>query len=117
MEGTIGHVRGTNRTRALSGAACSPEGPAEQAASSLQPKVRGDSVGIQVLGQLTLTVALAATVVQDGSASACWLDVSDELVGRVPDDPARGWHCFSKTNVSVWRVTTAVECGKPAVAC
>lgn len=24
----------------------------------------------------------------------------------------RGWHCFSKTNVSVWRVTTAVERGE-----
>jgi transcriptional regulator with XRE-family HTH domain len=85
---------------------------AEQAASSLQPQVHDDSVGIQVLGQLTLTAALAATVVQDGPASAHWLAVSDELAGLVPDDPARSWHCFSKTNVSVWRVTTAVERGE-----
>ena len=85
---------------------------AEQAANSLQPQLCDDSVGIQVLGQLTLTAALAATVVQDGAASAHWLDVSDELAGRVPDEPARGWHSFSKTNVSVWRVAAAVERGE-----
>lgn len=85
---------------------------ADQAASTLQPHVRDDPVGIQVLGQLTLTAALAATVVQDGAASAHWLDESGKLADRLPDEPARNWHSFSKTNVSVWRVAAAVERGE-----
>jgi len=85
---------------------------AEQAASTLQPHVHDEPAGIQVLGQLTLTAALAATVVQDGAASAHWLDEADQLAGRIPDEPAQNWHSFSKTNVSVWRVATAVERGE-----
>lgn len=67
---------------------------------------------IQVLGQLTLTAALAAAVTQDGAASGQWLDEAGRLADRLPDDPARGWHSFSRTNVGVWRVAIAVERGQ-----
>jgi transcriptional regulator with XRE-family HTH domain len=84
---------------------------AERAASTLAAHVRDDRLGIQVLGQLTLTVALAAAVTQKGDAASEWLDEADRLADRVPDDPARGWHSFSKTNVGVWRVAIGVERG------
>lgn len=85
---------------------------AERAVSALQPHVGDDTMRIQVLGQLTLTAAMAAAVVQNGAASAHWLSEADELAGRVPDDPARSWHSFCKTNVGVWRVAVAVERGE-----
>jgi transcriptional regulator with XRE-family HTH domain len=85
---------------------------AERAAGALQPRVGEDSVRIQVLGQLTLTAALAAAVVQNGAASAHWLSEAGELAGRIPDDPASSWHSFSKTNVGVWSVALAVERGE-----
>jgi transcriptional regulator with XRE-family HTH domain len=91
-----------NRTLAL----------AERAAGVLQPHVGDDSTRIQVLGQLTLTAALAAAVVQNGAASAHWLSEADELARRIPDDPASSWHSFSKTNVGVWSVALAVERGE-----
>lgn len=91
-----------NRTLAL----------AERAAGALQPHIGDDSTRIQVLGQLTLTAALAAAVVQNGAASAHWLSEAGELAGRIPDDPASSWHSFSKTNVGVWNVALAIERGE-----
>jgi transcriptional regulator with XRE-family HTH domain len=85
---------------------------AERAASVLQPHVGDDGMRIQVLGQLTLTAALAAAVTQNGDASGHWLSEAEELAGRIPDDPASSWHSFCKTNVGVWRVGLAVERGE-----
>jgi transcriptional regulator with XRE-family HTH domain len=85
---------------------------AEQAASMLEPHVSDDRLGIQVLGQLTLTAALASAVTQNASAASHWLGEAALLADRVPDDPATGWHSFSKTNVSVWRVAIDVERGE-----
>jgi transcriptional regulator with XRE-family HTH domain len=85
---------------------------AERAASALQPHVGDDVMHIQVLGQITLTAALAAAVVQNAPSTAHWLSEAEELAGRIPDDPASSWHSFCKTNVGVWRVALAVERGE-----
>lgn len=85
---------------------------AERAVGALQPHVGDDSPGIPVLGQLTLTAALAATVVQDNAAATDWLAEANNLATRVPDEPSQTWHSFSATNVGVWRVTVAVEQGQ-----
>jgi len=85
---------------------------AERTATTLEAQVRSYRVGIHVLGQLTLTVALAAAVAQNGGAAAHWLNEADRLANRVTDDPAHGWHSFSKTNVSVWGVAVGVERGE-----
>jgi hypothetical protein len=61
---------------------------------------------------LTLTAALAAASVRKAQDAAHWLDAAGQLADRVPDDPPRAWHSFSKTNVGVWRVAIAVECGQ-----
>jgi transcriptional regulator with XRE-family HTH domain len=85
---------------------------AERAAGALEAHVRDDRLGIQVLGQLTLTAAMAAVVTRKGGAAAHWLGEADRLADRLPDDPAAGWHSFSKTNVGVWRVAIGVERGE-----
>jgi transcriptional regulator with XRE-family HTH domain len=85
---------------------------AERAAGALAGHVGDDPQGIQVLGQLTLSAALAAAVSQAGDVAAGWLEETGKLAGRVPDDPARGWHSFSATNVGVWRVAIGVERGE-----
>lgn len=85
---------------------------AERAADSLEGHAGDDPDGIAVLGQLTLTVAMAAAVERDSAAAGHWLDQASRLAGRIPDDPARGWHSFSATNVGVWRVSIGVERGE-----
>ena len=85
---------------------------AEQAADSLAGQVSDDPLGIQVLGQLTLTAALASAVVQNGPATVHWLDEASRLADRLPDDPLHGWHSFSMTNVALWRVAIGVERGE-----
>jgi transcriptional regulator with XRE-family HTH domain len=84
---------------------------AERAASTLQKHVGDDQLSMQVLGQLALTAAMAAAVTRKGPAAAHWLDEADQLADRMPDDPARAWHSFSRTNVGVWRVAVGVERG------
>jgi transcriptional regulator with XRE-family HTH domain len=84
---------------------------AERAAGRLEPHVKADT-DVQVLGMLTLTAALAAASVRKAEDAAHWLDAAGRLADRVPDDLPRAWHSFSKTNVSVWRVAIAVECGE-----
>jgi transcriptional regulator with XRE-family HTH domain len=84
---------------------------AERAAGTLGPHAGEDGQGIQVLGQLTLTAAMAAAVARTDDAASDWLDEADRLADHVPDEPAHGWHGFSKTNVGVWRVAIGVERG------
>lgn len=86
---------------------------AERAAASLARHAREDHEAIAVLGQLTLTAAMAAAVRQDGPAATRWLAHAALLAGQIPDDPAASWHSFSATNVGTWRVAIAVERGEP----
>ena len=83
---------------------------AEQAASALEPYAR-DPLGLEVLGMITLTAALAAAASQRIDRAGDWLGEAAGIAARVPDVPARTWQCFSATNVNIWRVSVGVECG------
>jgi transcriptional regulator with XRE-family HTH domain len=85
---------------------------AERAASTLDTVARDDHTGMQVLGQLCLTAALSAAVLQKPDTAHDWLDHADRLASSMPDEPHLGWHCFSKTNVALWRVAISVERGE-----
>jgi transcriptional regulator with XRE-family HTH domain len=84
---------------------------AEQSASDLEPYAR-DPLGLQVLGQISLTASLSAAVLQRGDRAVHWLDQAAEIAARVPDEPMRTWMSFSPTNVSIWRVAIGVERGE-----
>ena len=84
---------------------------AEQAANDLEPHAR-DSLGLQVLGMLTLTASLSAAVIQSGDTASCWLDEAAKVGAQVPDEPTRTWQSFSTTNVNIWRVSVGVERGE-----
>lgn len=84
---------------------------AERAADALEPHAR-DGIGLQVLGMLALSASLSATVVRDYGKAGHWLGQAEEFADRLPDDPARGWERFSKTNVGVWHVAIDVERGE-----
>jgi transcriptional regulator with XRE-family HTH domain len=84
---------------------------AESAAEALEPHTR-TPLGMQVLGILTLHAALGAAVVQRRDVVNHWLDESAALAARVPDDIRRNWQSFSQTNVGIWNVAIAVECGE-----
>ena len=83
---------------------------AERAAHQLEPHARG-GLGVQVLGMLTLTAAMAAAVVHQETTARAWLDEADALAGRVPDTPMASWQLFSATNVGIWRVQVGCERG------
>jgi transcriptional regulator with XRE-family HTH domain len=83
---------------------------AERAAQQLEPHAR-HGLGVQVLGMLTLTAAMAAAVVHRGTTAGDWLDEADALAGRVPDTPMVNWQLFSATNVGIWRVQVGCERG------
>ena len=83
---------------------------AERAAQQLEPHAR-QGLGVQVLGMLTLTAAMAAAVVYQETAAGDWLDEADALAGRVPDTPMVNWQLFSATNVGIWRVQVGCERG------
>jgi transcriptional regulator with XRE-family HTH domain len=83
---------------------------AERAARQLEPHVR-DAVGVQVLGMLTLTAAMAAMALRQGATAGAWLDEAAALAGRVPDTPMVSWQLFSATNVGIWRVQVGCERG------
>ncbi len=87
---------------------------AERAASALDTAAPGpvDPEAVHVLGQLCLTAALSAAVLQQAGTSAGWLDRAARLARRTPDEPELGWHCFSATNVALWRVAISVERGE-----
>jgi len=84
---------------------------AEQAADALQPHAR-DPLGLEVLGMITLTAALSAAANQRADRADAWLVEAAAIADRTPDEPARNWQCFSSTNVSIWRVSVGVECGR-----
>jgi transcriptional regulator with XRE-family HTH domain len=83
---------------------------AERAAGQLEPHAR-QGLGVQVLGMLTLTAAMAAAVVHQGTTAGDWLDEADALASRVPDTPMVNWQLFSATNVGIWRVQVGCERG------
>jgi transcriptional regulator with XRE-family HTH domain len=83
---------------------------AERAAHQLEPHAR-DALGVQILGMLTLTAAMAAAVVHKGPTAGAWLDEADALADRVPDTPMVNWQLFSTTNVGIWRVQVGCERG------
>jgi transcriptional regulator with XRE-family HTH domain len=82
----------------------------EQSAGQLQPYAR-DPAGLQVLGMITLTAAMAAAAAQRPDRAAHWLGEAERVAARVPDDPRRTWQSFSRTNVRAWRVSIALERG------
>jgi Helix-turn-helix domain len=84
---------------------------AERAASLLEPYAH-DPLGLQVLGMITLTSALAAACSQKGDSAAGWLDEAQAIGARMPDEPMTNWHFFSTTNVNIWRVAVGVERGE-----
>ena len=83
---------------------------AERAAHQLEPHSR-QGLGVQVLGMLILTSAMAAAVVHQGTTAGDWLDEADALASRVPDTPMVNWQLFSTTNVGIWRVQVGCERG------
>ena len=88
---------------------------AERAAGELEPHAR-DPLGLQVLGMISLTAALAAAALQRSDGASHWLDEAAGIAGRVPDQPVRNWQSFSATNVGMWRITVGVECGESGAA-
>jgi transcriptional regulator with XRE-family HTH domain len=84
---------------------------AERAANALEPYAR-DRLGKSVLGMITLTAALAAASIQRSDAAVGWLQEAQGIAGQVPDEPARNWESFSRTNVGVWGVAIGVERGE-----
>ncbi len=66
---------------------------AEREAGQLEPHAR-QGPGVQVLGMLTLTAAMAAAVVHQGTTAGAWLDEADALASRVPDTPMVNWQLF-----------------------
>ncbi|MBT2207879.1 helix-turn-helix transcriptional regulator [Actinomadura sp. NEAU-AAG7] len=88
---------------------------AEQAAKMLEPHAT-DPLGIQVLGMLTLSAAMAAAVQHKTAAAGAWLDEARALAARVPDEPLVNWSSFSTTNVGVWGVAVGVESGEGGAA-
>jgi len=83
---------------------------AERAAHQLEPHAR-QGLGVQALGMLTLTAAMAAAVVHQETTAGVWLDEADALASRVPDTPMVNWQLFSATNVGIWRVQVGCERG------
>jgi transcriptional regulator with XRE-family HTH domain len=83
---------------------------AERAAHQLEPHAR-QGLGVQALGMLTLTAAMAAAVVHQETTAGVWLDEADALASRVPDTPMVNWQLFSTTNVGIWRVQVGCERG------
>jgi len=83
---------------------------AERAAHQLEPHAR-QGLGVQALGMLTLTAAMAAAVVHQETTAGAWLDEADALASRVPDTPMVNWQLFSTTNVGIWRVQVGCERG------
>ena len=83
---------------------------AERAAHQLEPHAR-QGLGVQALGMLTLTAAMAAAVVHQETTAGVWLDEADALASRVPDTPMVNWQLFSATNVGTWRVQVGCERG------
>jgi transcriptional regulator with XRE-family HTH domain len=84
---------------------------AEQSANELEPHAN-DSLGLQVLGMITLTASLSAAAIQRSDRADYWLREAANVASRVPDKPMRTWQSFSPTNVNIWRVTVAVERGE-----
>jgi transcriptional regulator with XRE-family HTH domain len=88
---------------------------AERAATLMKPHAR-NSAGLQVLGMLNLTAALAAAMLRQGDVARGWLGEASVLAGRVKDNPHANWQSFSATNVGVWRVAAEVELGETGAA-
>jgi hypothetical protein len=84
---------------------------AERAADRLEPHAN-EPTGIQALGMLSLTAALAATTLYKNDAAQHWLTIAADLARRIPDTPSVNWQYFSTTNVGIWRVTVGVERGE-----
>ncbi len=84
---------------------------AERAVARLQPHA-GEPGAVPVLGQLSLTAAMAAAVLAQSEQMTRWAELADQLANMVPDNPVTGWQSFSKANVGVWRVSLAVELGE-----
>jgi hypothetical protein len=84
---------------------------AERAADALEPYAR-TSLGLHVLGMLSLHAALGAAVVQRPHVIAHWLGEADRLAARVPDDLKGNWQSFCRTNVGLWRIAIGVERGE-----
>jgi transcriptional regulator with XRE-family HTH domain len=83
---------------------------AEHAADQLEPHAR-DEQGVEILGMLTLTAAMAAAVVHQEATAGNWLNEAGVLASRVPDTPMVNWQLFSTTNVGIWRVQVGCERG------
>lgn len=84
---------------------------AERAADRLEPHAN-DASGLQVLGMINLTAALAAASLQRGGTALDRLNEAARIAQYVPDTPMTNWQSFSTTNVNIWRVTVGVERGE-----
>jgi transcriptional regulator with XRE-family HTH domain len=84
---------------------------AERAVNAMEPHAR-DPLGLQVLGMMTLTAALAAASIQRSDSASHWLNEARNIAAQVPDEPMRNWQSFSATNVNIWCVTIGVERGE-----
>jgi len=88
---------------------------AERVADDLEPRVR-DPLGLQVLGMVTLTAAMAAAAAQRGDTATRWLREAAQIADWLPDEPRVNWEQFSATNVGVWQVGVGVELGEAGKA-
>lgn len=87
---------------------------ADRAAAAIAAAASTDRLAAQVLGQICLSAALAAAVLHKPDDAAERLAEAARLATGMPDEPHNNWHCFSQTNIVLWKVALALERGESA---
>ncbi|RJS46559.1 XRE family transcriptional regulator [Nocardioides cavernaquae] len=89
----------------------------QDTADYLEPHLkRGGSSLVSVYGTALLVGAMAAARNEDRSGSRDFLDEADRAARRLGGDHNRLWTAFGPTNVSIHRVSTAMELGDVQIA-
>lgn len=88
------------------------------AADLLEPQLgpRADDALLSVYGTLFLTGAVAAARADDRAAARSFLDEAQESASRLGRDQNAMWTAFGPTNVTLHRMTTAMELGDVQIA-
>ena len=86
---------------------------AERGIADLHPHL-GSPGAEQMAGALHLQAALAGAATRDAGATAAHLDEATALARPLPDDDLRGFGAlyFGPENVTIWRMSMAVELGE-----
>jgi len=88
------------------------------AAGVLQPNLssRADDALLSVYGSLFLTGAVAASRAEDRQTTTAFLAEAQESADRLGRDANAMWTAFGPTNVTIHRMTTAMELGDVQIA-